>query len=299
MDTKYFHIDMSYEPLSKKTQPLSDERKKEIEYKLKQIFPEPFKLWNFVFILCAKSMPQITIDHLLPGASEEDTDTLDRTSQFIRKTQTDRKVYINLLSIAAHVPGACQFARLKNLKNSHDQWGVDMLTTFVQIPYGKALSSAVLKAIHLHNIDAFTESIHHPNFTQALIDIGNILNKNITTSLITLQADKDTDPDVCKLAMEMQPIKSRQDLDAIFKAQARIDKAKKRSKDKESPNFSIKDMIMNHWLPLVLWRKSAAEILEALPELKSGELAGNHDRDCKNINKHIKELGISRDYHRQ
>ena len=153
--------------------------------------------------------------------------------------------------------------------------------------------------MHLNVIDVFTESISFPNFTKALVDIGNFIHENAESNIITLQADKDTDPDICELAMEMKPIKSREDLDKVIKANSRIDKAKKRNKDKDGLNFSIKDTIVNHWLPLVLWKQSSAQILDVLPELKSGALEGNHTRDCKNINKHIKELGLFRDYNRQ
>jgi len=81
MDNNYWQIDMSYEPHPENAPPeLSSSQKEGIERKLKLLFPAPFKLWNMVFVLCANNTPAITIDHLLPGAEEEDIEALDRIS---------------------------------------------------------------------------------------------------------------------------------------------------------------------------------------------------------------------------
>ena len=82
---------------------------------------------------------------------------------------------------------------------------------------------------------------------------------------------------------------TREQLEIIHK---RKNNAKRNASRKVKKEPSTADILKRFWLPLSLWRMTTGEILDTITMLKSGGTADDFERDCKKVEKAVRDLGL-------
>ena len=147
------------------------------------------------------------------------------------------------------------------------------------------------------NSTDFLKSVKDDHFVDALKDVTISIgdDRKDAISRITDDIEPQEKDELLKYLGTITP----DELDEIIKSTERKRVAKRRGKrateNKNSlPKPLAPEILKKYWLPFVLWNKTTAEILEAIPALSSGDKAEDHDRDCNTIDRAVQRLKWTR-----
>lgn len=255
-------------------------------------------LW-FAIILLGSHLPTFTnINHLFFRTVGK----MDKHSESVKPSGSDKGYYFFFCEIVNGIPGARGYICIGDDESSKkwNQINLDILTSFSQTSAGIALASSCWEASNCACAEEcdclieFHRSMEDYRFVTALINLSRSFMKaikDLDVILIDQMANTSSNKyyDYLKNLLEASGEEALELNDVIARRKESL-----RRRPKNANKISTKELITSRWLSKALWNKTSSEILDALPQLSSGETGDDHEKDCRKIDKAIRELGLTR-----
>lgn len=252
-------------------------------------------LWELILFLGHNAPSQVRLEHVLSLDDEEMTKQMGDDPYYRALIQSGelRLFATAYCEMIETIPGALYFTR-ETSDEASDRQREQLFFNFVLSSAGANLFEAIVYARQEGTLESFLHSFDNEYFIHVLCEVAlNALSLKPRDWLIKEKAKAIADEDDLQfnLFTEVQHRATRQEEAALSKNLENLRKSKSRKK-KHIPSAS--ELIRSRWLSMVLWNKTTAEILDALPTLKSGDDANAHEADCKKIDSAIRRLSLTR-----
>ena len=161
---------------------------------------------------------------------------------------------------------------------------------FIESAEGHALCKAIELSESLGALKQIRADMETTGFADALTNYSEaVIEKGDANAFLHI-AD-DIDDNKWQLINHAVSPLTREEHELIHKRKNNSKRNASRKADKEP---STAEILKRFWLPLSLWRMTAGEILDTITMLKSGGTADDFERDCKKVEKAVRELGLCR-----
>lgn len=199
-------------------------------------------------------------------------------------------VFTTFHDLINYVPGLDDYAPIGKFGESQYLEYHEKVLHFSSSRAGRLLAAAVTNAAYFKVSREFNASIQEPRFIDALCNFAiNFSKVDPTEELVKIIAQSQDDG-LSALAKETLDPLSKEDLKAIATKRETLRRRPKDPAKLESTN----DILLTKWLPMVLWKKTAAGILEVAPELGGSSQYSGYISARKKINTSINRLGLTR-----
>ena len=178
------------------------------------------------------------------------------------------------------------FTSNKKIKMLSHRW--NCLWIFLESPYWGDLCRAIKLAEKLGVLDELKEDFKTWGFAYAFKNYNELVTDKNEDNAFLYLAD-DIDDDRWQLLNHAVSPLTRDQHELIHR---RRNNAKRNASRKAEKDLSTAEILMRFWLPLSLWRMTTGEILDTITMLKSGGTADDYERDCKKVEKAVRELGL-------
>ena len=246
-------------------------------------------LWQIILSAGSIAKPMIFVDETLgkknPAATPEFRELVEKTR--LKENTENRATWF-----FAHVRGLHEFlGDLDDPENRESaRFRCNAIWTFLEITEGAVLCRSIRVAESLGRLEELCKDMESTGFARALLNYSDAFDGKINKNAFLLLAE-DIDDDMWNVINYTVSPMTREQLELIHKRKNNSKRNASRKADKEP---STADILKRFWLPLSLWRMTAGEILDTITMLKSGGTADDFERDCKKVEKAVRELGLCR-----
>ena len=246
-------------------------------------------LWQIVLSAGSLAKPSIFVDETL---GKKNSTITPEFKGLVEKTEIKENTKNRATWFFANVRGTDEFLGDPNDPDNRENFRFrhDAIWTFLECIEGNALCRALSVADSLGRLDDICKDTESTGFARALLNYSDAFDGKANESAFLLLAE-DIDDDMWNVINYTVSPMTREQLELIHK---RKNNTKRNASRKVKKEPSTADILKRFWLPLSLWRMTAGEILDTITMLKTGGTADDYERDCKKVEKAVRELGLCR-----